>query len=290
MSYLGGHIRAWIAMAGFLIAAILCLPIQLLFWAVWKPGTKKLPMLFFRIHRFVSGMKVVRKGTPLAGNAENSGTLIIANHTSYLDATILGGEVPCCFIAKSEVANWPLFGWMARASGCVFVNRTRRIGTGRESRLISERLAGGDNVVLFPEGTSSDALRILPFKSALFGAVEALGTEGDFWVQPVSVVYRSVSGVPLGRSLRPYFGWYGDMPFLSHKYLGYTLGPLEVVLRFHAPVRRSEFESRKHLASWCEALISRSHEHDLLARKGEPEPLDKAAFARPAPEPALAAE
>ncbi len=290
MTYLGGHIRASLVMAGFLAAVAVMLPVQLLCWVIWKPGTKRVPKLFFHIHRFVSGMKVVRHGAPADHLECQSGTLIVANHTSYLDASILGAELPCCFIAKSEVAEWPVFGWMARAAGCVFVNRTRRIGTGRETREISARLAGGDNVVLFPEGTTSDALRILPFKSALFGAVEAGDDGDDFWIQPVSMVYRSVSGVPLGRSLRPYYGWYGDMPFLSHKYLGYTLGPLETVIRFHAPVRRSAFVSRKHLASWCEAVIRRSHEHDLLSRSGDPAPVAKADFI-PAPRPqALAAE
>lgn len=290
MSHLGGHIRASFVMAGFLGAVLVMLPLQLIFWAVWKTGTKRAPLWFFHMHRFVSGMKVVRIGAPADQLSRQAGTLIVANHTSYLDASILGAELPCCFIAKSEVANWPVFGWLARAAGCVFVNRTRRIGTGRETQEISARLAAGDNVVLFPEGTTSDALHILPFKSALFGAVEAKDGADDFWIQPVSIVYRSVSGVPLGRMLRPYFGWYGDMPFLSHKYLGYTLGPLETVIRFHAPVRRSAFVSRKHLANWCEAVIRRSHEHDLLSRPGDPEAVAKADYI-PAPSPrALAAE
>lgn len=277
-------------MAGYFIIAGIMLPWQLICWVVAKPLTRINPQVYFRMHRAVAGPRVTRFGSPRAGNRRDGGTLIVSNHTSHFDPEVIGCDIPCVFIAKAEVAEWPIFGWLARAAGCVFIDRTRRSGTGKESRAIAARLAEGDNVVLFPEGTTSDGRRLLPFKSALFAAAQPVEEGQEIWVQPTTITYRAVGGLPLTRDLRAKVAWYGDMPFISHKFIAYGLHPIDATVRFHEPVRLSDFPSRKALANYCRAVIKRGHEHDLLFREGDPEPVEKAAFMAEADAPRLAAE
>ena len=100
------------------------------------------------------------------GSASASG-LLISNHLSYLDIIVLSSIRPCVFVAKRDVANWPMFGWLAHAAGTIFVDRERRFASNKAVDLIRKAISGGTLVVLFPEGTSSDGSTVLPFKSAL---------------------------------------------------------------------------------------------------------------------------
>jgi lyso-ornithine lipid O-acyltransferase len=100
------------------------------------------------------------------GSMPHSG-LLVCNHLSYLDIIVLSSIRPCVFVAKRDVAAWPLFGWLARAAGTIFVDRERRLASANVVDLVREAVAGGSLVVLFPEGTSSDGSTVLPFKSAL---------------------------------------------------------------------------------------------------------------------------
>lgn len=106
------------------------------------------------------------------GSMPRSG-LMVCNHLSYLDVIVLSSIRPCVFVAKRNIAAWPLFGWLAQAAGTIFVDRERRLASADVVDLVREAVAGGLLVVLFPEGTSSDGSTVLPFKSALLeSAVE----------------------------------------------------------------------------------------------------------------------
>ena len=143
--------------------------------------------------------------------------LIVANHTGWLDIVIFSAVAPISFVAKSEVGSWPFFGTLARLQRTVFVERTRRSQTGEARDSISARLAQGDTLVLFPEGTSSDGNSVLPFKSALLGAAESVLADGHHvTVQPVSTAYTGSHGIPMGREARPLYAWYGDMELVPH--------------------------------------------------------------------------
>ena len=108
---------------------------------------------------FVSQVSVAGP-RPVAG-------VLISNHLSYLDIIVLSSIRPCVFVAKRDVARWPLFGWLAHAAGTIFVDRERRFSSPKVVNAIRDAIAGGSVVVLFPEGTSSDGSTVLPFKSAL---------------------------------------------------------------------------------------------------------------------------
>ena len=194
-------------------------------------------------------------------------TLFVANHVSYTDIMVLGALIEGSFVAKAEVARWPLFGRLAKLQRSVFVDRRMR-STKDQRGSMADRLHRGDNLILFPEGTSSDGLRVLPFKSALFSAAD-LGGNRAVLVQPVSVAYTKLDGMPITRHQRPFFAWYGDMDLASHMWHLFGLGTVSVVVQFHAPLDPAEFPSRKALAEHCRRVIATAVSAALSGRLPE---------------------
>jgi 1-acyl-sn-glycerol-3-phosphate acyltransferase len=266
-----GRIRAGLIFAGFFAGLIIYVPAQMAIALLWPARARVPGQIFFKAFKRLAGITIREEGAPL-DSADVGGYLIVSNHVSYFDAAALAPLHPMAFVAKSEVAGWPVIGWVAGLAGTVFVNRKSRIASAQDKRAIRARLDRGEAIVLFPEGTSSDGQRVLPFKSALLGAVDEAG-EGprEIWVQPVTLTYKSSWGLPLSRRTRPSYAWYGDMDFVPHKWGAYVQGPFEVIVRFHPPVRAGDFPSRKALAGWCEGVIRAGLEHDLLGRDGAPE-------------------
>jgi len=195
--------------------------------------------------------------------------LFAANHVSYADITVLGSVIAGSFIAKAEVADWPFFGWLAKLQRSVFVDRRVR-STITQRDAISRRLAVGDALILFPEGTSSDGNRVLPFKTALFAAAEHGKGLSPVVVQPVSIAYTRLDGIPIGRLYRPLFAWYGDVDLAPHIWSMIGLGTVEVVVEFHPPTFLSDCGSRKALASYCYARIAGGLAGALF---GRPQPM-----------------
>jgi lyso-ornithine lipid O-acyltransferase len=191
--------------------------------------------------------------------------LFAANHISYLDITVLSSLLAASFVAKTEVAKWPLFGWLAKLQRSVFVDRKVR-STAEQRDSIAARLAAKDALILFPEGTSGDGNRVLPFKSALFSVADHAAT-GPVVVQPVSVAYTRLDGMPIGRALRPLFAWYGSMAMAPHLWTMLGLGTVEVVVEFHPPTTLAECGSRKTLARYCEERVSAGLDAALSGRR-----------------------
>ena len=197
------------------------------------------------------GMRVRVVGTPASGNGRP--VVFVSNHSSWVDVAVLGGVLEACFVAKAEVARWPVIGTVARLGRTVFVTRRPR-DTGRERDGMQARLRAGDNLLLFPEGTSNDGSRVLPFRSTFFSVCEACDGPAP-WVQPVSIVYDRLGGMPVGRSSRAVFAWYGDMALAPHFWrLGQQQGMRATVL-LHPPLDPGDFASRKTLAAaaWAAA-------------------------------------
>ena len=197
------------------------------------------------------GLRVRVIGT-IARPASGRSVVFASNHSSYLDILVLGGTLDACFIAKEEVGRWPIVRTVARLGRTVFVSRRAR-NTGRERDSMRDRLQGGDNLVLFPEGTSSDGSRVLPFRSAFFGVVE-----GDTppLIQPVSVVYDQLGGLPTGRATRAVFAWYGDMELGSHCWQLLQHSGLRGTMLLHAPIDPAAYPSRKALAQAVWATVA----------------------------------
>jgi 1-acyl-sn-glycerol-3-phosphate acyltransferase len=200
-------------------------------------------------------------------------------HRGCCRISVLGGLIRGSFIAKREVADWPLFGLCAKLQRSVFIDR-RPSNVDDQKDQIAERLRAGDNLILFPEGTSGDGNRVLPFKSALFVAAERRIDGRAVTVQPESVAYTKHSNLPMGRALRPYYAWYGDMALVAHMWRVLGLGPATVVVHFHAPVTIDGFAGRKELATHCRRAVSMGL---AAALHGGPTAAPTAPAAAPAP-------
>ncbi|MFN4158643.1 MAG: lysophospholipid acyltransferase family protein [Gemmobacter sp.] len=213
-----------------------------------RPWTPHITQAVCRFALAVMGLRLVRSGQPMRGPGA-----VVANHGSWLDIFALNACDRIYFVAKAEVARWPGIGWLARATGTVFITRS-----GAEARaqaaLFEDRLRAGHRLLFFPEGTSTDSLRMLPFKSTLFAAFQAQGLRESLRLQPVSVVYHA----PEGQDARLY-GWWGDMDFGGHL-LRILAQPRQgrVEVTFHAPVAVADVADRKALAARCEALVRSS--------------------------------
>ncbi|MEO3434856.1 lysophospholipid acyltransferase family protein [Inquilinus sp. CAU 1745] len=239
-------------LAVYLAWTALLIPIQAVaVWARLGFVRDRLPLLYHRACCRIVGLDLEVEGA----RSTVRPTLFISNHSSYLDIMVLGALIEGSFVAKTEVGTWPLFGLLAKLQRSVFVDRRAR-NADRDRNEVRERLEARDNLILFPEGTSSDGNRTLPFKTALF-AVASMEVDGKpIQLQPVSVTATRLDGIPLGRALRPCYAWYGDMDLAPHLWEMVKLGRLRVSVRFHPPVALEGFAGRKALADHCWRTIA----------------------------------
>lgn len=233
----------------YLLCTVALMPVQGLGLLLRRKWSATLPAVYHRWCCRILGFRVRRIGSPTSERP----ALFASNHISYTDISVLGSQIVGSFVAKAEVAGWPLFGLLAKMQRSVFVDRQVR-STLSQREAIGARLAAGDALILFPEGTSSDGSHVLPFKSALFGAVDRADA-ASVVVQPVSIAYTRLDGIPLGRLCRPYFAWYGAVDLAPHIWRMVGLGTVEVVVEFHPPTLLSDCGSRKALARYCHARI-----------------------------------
>ncbi len=217
-------------LALYVVWTLSLMPVQGVGLALRRPWSRTLPGFYHRGCCRILGFRVRTVGAPTAERP----VLFASNHVSYTDITVLGSLIAGSFIAKAEVAGWPFFGWLAKLQRTVFVDRRMR-STRSQRDAITERLVVGDALILFPEGTSGDGTRVLPFKSALFSAAESMQEIVPIVVQPISVAYTRLDGIPLGRLLRPFFAWYGTAELAPHLWTMIGLGTVEVVVEFHPP-------------------------------------------------------
>ncbi len=241
------------------------MPLQLLgIRRGWKLAAD-LPMTWQRLAWRLIGMRVTVVGTPAPPPV-----LIAANHTSWLDITVLGGIMkPLSFVAKSEVASWPVLGHLAKLQRTIFIDRTRRLDTGPVAAEAGQRVARGEAVVLFPEGTTGDGNRVLSFKSALIGAAGHAAGDSFATVQPVAIAYVGIHGLPVSHSDRPSVAWYGDMDFVGHFLRIVRRGGMDVTVAFGEPIAFGPGSNRKKVAEQCEAEVRRMIE---AIRAGTPSP------------------
>jgi 1-acyl-sn-glycerol-3-phosphate acyltransferase len=219
-------------------------------------ASRTIPRLYHRSVCRLMGARIKVIGTPVKG-----GVLFAANHSGWLDIIVLSTVQPLSFIAKDEIAGWPLFGLMSKLQRTIFVRRGERSKVAEDRDVIRSRLLAGDALVIFPEGTSTDGNRVRSFKSSLFGAAELpLGEDEAHHVQhprvqPVTVAYTGLHGMPMGRENRPFFAWYGDMDLVPHLWGAFAAGPIDVVIEFHRPLTIDEAGGRKQLAAAAERAV-----------------------------------
>lgn len=240
--------------AGTGAAAAVLVPLELVMRRISPKGRPRLPWLFHKALTRSLGIHVVTQGR----QARGGGVLFVANHLSWADIPVMGSRMLAAFVAKSEVAGWGPVGWLSTLSRTVYVERERRQATGTARNAIAERLALGENVILFPEGTNSDGVTVLPFKSALFAAIEGPGCEG-FVVQPVTIAYTRLNGLPITRERLPDIAWIGDTALMPHALAFMSLGKVRAELRFHPAVKVGDFPDRKALALHCHDVVAEGY-------------------------------
>jgi lyso-ornithine lipid O-acyltransferase len=248
-----------VALVAAAVAAITVtlIPLQWLSLRLRLPTRRAIPVAYHRMLCALLGVRVRVAGERFRQHP----LLIVANHVSWLDICVLTTLAPVVFVAKREVRSWPLFGLLARLQRSVFVDRDRRLATAATNAEIAARLAEGDPVVLFAEGTSSDGNRVLPFRSSLIGGAHAALANAEHaarvWIQPLSIAYVALDGLPLGRTDRPCVAWYGDLDLLPHLAHIMRRGAVDVVVSWGEPVACAATTDRKALARSLEATVRR---------------------------------
>ena len=258
--------------------AVAC-PIQTVLLLLPGRGKVVFARLYWAAFARLLGLTVRVIGQPAAGSGRP--VVFVSNHSSWLDVPVLGGELDGCFIAKSEVSRWPLVSTIARLGRTVYVSR-RRGATVIERDSMRGRLAAGDSLILFPEGTTSDGSRVMPFRSTFFAIAQ--GAHPPL-IQPVSVVYDRLGGLPTGRACRPLFAWYGDMDFASHFWRLAQHRGLRATVLLHAPLDPGAVP-RPQDPGACRLGHRRGRGGDVAAEpagapalgagRGHPRPLDQA--------------
>ncbi len=242
----GGQLRAVRRLALVLLWSLLALPVQAVLLALPGRAKARFARVYHRVLCRLIGLKVQVVGEL----CQDRPVLYVANHSSWLDILALGGVLEARFVAKSEVDDYPLVNIIARLGRTVFVSRSRGT-TGREADAMKAVMQGGDSLILFPEGTSNDGTRVLPFRSAFLGVAREARQ-----VQPISVVYDRIGGMPALRRDRPSFAWYGDMELGSHSWQLLRRKGARVTVLLHLPFAPEAMPDRKVMTRECARVVS----------------------------------
>lgn len=234
------HPRAWGRVARIAIALALLLPVH----AVWRLFRLRSPWprLFLQFAGKSAGADVTVTGTPLRRDV-----LYIANHVSWLDILVLAGKTGSAFVAKADMAPWPVIGWLATLNNSVYVAREQRLDVHAQALAMTTALETGQPLTLFPEGTTGDGRELLAFRSSLVASVTP--PPQGISIQPVAIDY----GPPA-----PDIAWIDDEP-VGHNALRVMsrAARLPVTLHFLEPLDHADFPHRKAIAEHSRAAIAR---------------------------------
>lgn len=261
--------RTLIAAIKFLAFILLCLliaPAQMLILLFYKGRYAYILPHFW--HKGVCAIFQIRLST--------QGTIIkdrqvffVSNHLSYLDICAIATQICfASFVAKADVERWPVFGFLSKLQQTIFISRSRSAAT-KESNALDEAMVNGKNLILFPEGTSTEGISIYPFKSSLF---ELFLKEKykHILIQPITLVVKSVDGKPpLTREERNVYAWpFDDEIGLGPHLLRFAKSRgAEITLIFHEPISVDEFSDRKALAKTCHDAVSKGLEFNTTANR-----------------------
>jgi lyso-ornithine lipid O-acyltransferase len=239
-----------LAIARFIAFGILlipCIPIQAVVIALGLRIRNTLPIYF---HRFLTnvivGIKVETAGTMRT----TPPTLFLSNHLSYLDAISLASVIPTHFVAKTEVAKWPLFGYLTKLQGTLFVDRNNKKGASKQGEAMAAILNDKINIVLFPEGTSTNGSEVKMFKGGMLQAVLNMADK-DVMIQPISIACYGKNGI------QHRYAWYGDMTLMPHLWAAFKTVGLTVRITFHEPFNPAQFTDRKEMADYARNQVAK---------------------------------
>lgn len=235
----------------FLLWCAVMVPLQIIVMIFTRgPAAYTLPFIWQRGMCRILGLKVIVEGAPISKQQ----TLFVANHVSYLDIPVMGSVLKASFIAKKEVAEWPVFGILSRMQQTAFISRSRSDAY-KGKNALSMMLAEGKSLILFPEGTSTDGRGVVPFKSSLF-SITLDDASPDMVIQPFTLFIDSVDGKsPDDQAVRDLYAWYGDMTLPPHLSALTGLRGVTIRLIFHPVIKPTDFQDRKALADACAVAV-----------------------------------
>ena len=248
--------------AALIVTAVLLLVFVLGKWLKRRFGPRVTfqygaAQLWSRLMLALFGLRPVVRGRPI-----RTGGVLVANHASWADILALRSVTRINFVSKAEVRDWPGVGRVAELCETVFIER-KRSHAKRQQVDLFERIVAGELLCLFPEGTSTDGLRVLPFKSTLMSVLFIEGVHEEAMVQPVSLVYRPSPRLDLPVN---FYGWWGSMSFEGHIWevaCRSRGGIVEIV--FHEPSRAKDWTDRKALTAHCETAVRSAFPAEALA-------------------------
>ncbi len=255
-------IFVFVLMTGF---SLVLIPVQLAALRYRKPLARRIARTWHKTALALIGVRVKTSGAPYAGRP----VLIVSNHVSWSDILVLGSRLEACFIARSDMETWPVLGQLAKLQETVFVNRGRKGQSRAQADAIAERLVKGDAMVLFAEGTTGDGVQLLPFKSALFGAVHAaLDKAGldEIVVQPVALAYTRLHGMPLGRFHQARAAWPGVIALWPHLFSFVADGAYDAEIVFCTPMTFSRDTPRKEMAEVTRQAVRQAFSNTMRMR------------------------
>jgi len=214
----------------------------------WKIITR-LNRNFTLLLRTILNIKVTVEGDE--GQLERGGYVIIGNHVSYVDGIVLGSIFPIIFVSKREVKSWPVVGQWNTLCGSIFINRQRKELVGSLVREMSDKLKQEANILLFPEGTSTNGEQMLPFQTVPLAAP----LRNRSIIVPTTIAYRSINDQPVTSANRDLIYWYGDMDFISHFWKLLNLRSVEALVTIQPKIECFRYPDnsvgRKKLAEDC---------------------------------------
>src|SRR5258706_1024907 len=226
---------------------------------VWRPQRRwrivsRMTQSFVTLIRMIVNVRITVQGDLDLLDIE--GAFIASNHLGYLDGFVLGSMFPILFVSKKEVRGWPVIGAWTALCGTVYIDRERKGKIPLVVEEIVERINQKANILIFPEGTSTNGDHLRPFQTAPFAA--ALRAHAP--VLPLTLTYRRINGEPVSEANRDDIYWYGDMDFMTHFWRVLSLRHIEVAVKFHLPIETAHYKNisagRKLLSQACYNAIA----------------------------------
>ena len=230
---------------------ILSIPIQIILNLIGQNFKKIYPLFFYRTIKLITGMVI--KYNKSNFNNKKTGVLYISNHVSWFDIICLGTLLNARFIAKKEVSQMGIFGFLANLSNTYFIDTENKIKIIEYNKIIQQKLLDGENFIIFPEGTTSDGNGVINFKSSMLECV--FGKNEIVCIQPISICYSKINNLPMGIYSRRNIAWVGDTPMVSAMANFLKSGRITVDIIFHNLMTTDKFRDRKELATHCEKEI-----------------------------------
>ena len=247
--------KAGLKLAAFVLWSLLLVPPQMLVMILTKgPAAYEITHLWHKGVCAIFGIRYEVRGKPETRRQ----VLFMSNHLSYLDIPLIASVLKASFVAKRDVADWPVFGFLSKLQQTAFVER-KRTAVGKEADSLHGRIKAGRSLIIFPEGTSTDGQGVLPFKSSLF-SLALNDAPPHLLVQPMTIQVLKIDGrVPEKQDDRDLYAWHRDMTteLPEHLWRFAKTSGARLRLTFHEPLRASAYDDRKVLAQACHDNVSK---------------------------------